>query len=487
MSTTQIASLELVVAQQTQLIADQAATIANIKAETDTFYVFWAATLVFLMQCGFAVLAAGSVREKNVRNILLKNGLDACVGCIVWFLVGYGLATTSEDGNRFIGNDRAKFALSGLNDRGTTNEAGYDWISFFFSYTFAAAAATIVSGAVAERCKLSAYIIYTCVITGFIYPCVVHWVWDTSGFLSAVNPNHVLGGVIDFAGSGVVHMTGGIASFVAAKILGPRRGRWENPKEFEGHSTPLQILGTFLLWFGWYGFNGGSTLVLHGQANTMARVAVTTTISGAVSGCSGVLLKRFLPTALGGSHVFDVGHTCNSILGGLVGVTAGCATFSPGAAFACGIVSSIFYHAGSCTSRKLKIDDPLDAFAVHGACGFWGVIAVGLFTLKPYSYAPHVSHEIYGGINGSHDGGIFTGETNGSLFYSQLVCAIIEVGWVASCSTVLFGGLHLLGLLRVNAADEAMGLDNSKHGGSAYRVDRPIEATQPVKVGTATV
>eukprot|EP00325_Prymnesiales_sp_UTEX-LB-985_P011386 CAMPEP_0174761086 /NCGR_PEP_ID=MMETSP1094-20130205/109096_1 /TAXON_ID=156173 /ORGANISM="Chrysochromulina brevifilum, Strain UTEX LB 985" /LENGTH=513 /DNA_ID=CAMNT_0015967033 /DNA_START=15 /DNA_END=1555 /DNA_ORIENTATION=- len=496
-----IAALEATVNSQAQLIASQAGTINEIKLETDTFYVFWAATLVFLMQCGFAVLAAGSVREKNVRNILLKNGLDACVGCVVWFLVGAGFAGTSASGNRFIGNDVANFALSGLDDT-TTHAYGYDWISFFFSYTFAAAAATIVSGAVAERCKLSAYIIYTCIITGFIYPVVVHWVWDSSGFMSAGNPDHILGGVIDFAGSGVVHMTGGIASIVAAKILGPRTGRWENPKLFEGHSTPLQILGTFLLWFGWYGFNGGSTLVLHGQANTMARVAVTTTISGAVSGCSGVLLKRFLPPALGGIHVFDVGHTCNSILGGLVGVTAGCACFSPGAAFACGVVSSIVYHAASCFSRKLKIDDPLDAssaafvyhgascmmrklkiddpldaFAVHGACGFWGVIAVGLFTIKPYSYAPHPDNELFGGVNGSVDGGIFSGETRGSLFASQLVCAIIEVSWVATCSCFLFGGLKMLGLLRVDPADEAMGLDESKHGGSAYRpsmiLDKP--------------
>ena len=180
-----IAALEATVNSQAQLIASQAGTINEIKLETDTFYVFWAATLVFLMQCGkyaqshtpsvsaivdhprscvpgFAVLAAGSVREKNVRNILLKNGLDACVGCVVWFLVGAGFAGTSASGNRFIGNDVANFALSGLDDI-TTHAYGYDWISFFFSNTFAAAAATIVSGAVAERCKLSAYIIYTCV------------------------------------------------------------------------------------------------------------------------------------------------------------------------------------------------------------------------------------------------------------------------------------------------------------------------------------
>jgi Amt family ammonium transporter len=323
--------------------------------------------------------------------------------------------------------------------------------------------------------QLSAYIIYTCVITGFIYPVVVHWVWDSSGFLAAGNPEHILGGVIDFAGSGVVHMTGGVASFVAAKILGPRIGRWENPAEFEGHSTPLQILGTFLLWFGWYGFNGGSTLTLHGNANTMARVAVTTTLSGAVSGCTGVLLKKFLPTSLGGTHVFDVGHTCNSILGGLVGVTAGCATFSAAGAFACGIVSAFVYHTGSCFSRKMKVDDPLDAFAVHGACGMWGCLAVGLMTLQPYSYAPNTAKAA------EYDGGVFTGTTNGSLFAAQLVSVLIEVGWVGTCSTILFGTLSRLGLLRVDQADEIRGLDDSKHGGSAYKTTT-AKPTVPFKV-----
>jgi len=209
-------------------IATNANEITTAKAELDSFYILWAACLVFLMQCGFAVLAAGSIRAKNVRNILLKNGLDACVGCVVWYLIGNGLA---GGGNAFIGNNKDNFAISGIVDTDGSDQSNA-WINFFFSYTFAAAAATIVSGAVAERCKLSAYIVYTIVITGFIYPVVVHWVWTSDGFLSAANPNHILGGVIDFAGSGVVHMTGGIASIVGAKILGPRTGRWENPSEF---------------------------------------------------------------------------------------------------------------------------------------------------------------------------------------------------------------------------------------------------------------
>jgi len=475
-TTQQVASLQTQINNlETQLqtsITANAAEIATAKAELDAFYILWAACLVFLMQCGFAVLAAGSIRAKNVRNILLKNGLDACVGCVVWYLIGNGLA---GGGNAFIGNNKDNFALSGVVDTDGSDQSSA-WINFFFSYTFAAAAATIVSGAVAERCKLSAYIVYTIVITGFIYPVVVHWVWSGDGFMSAFNPNHILGGVIDFAGSGVVHMTGGIASIVGAKILGPRTGRWENPSEFEGHSTPLQILGTFLLWFGWYGFNCGSTLMLSGYANVMARVAVTTTLSGATAGCTGVLVKKFLPKKMGGTGVFDVGHTCNSLLGGLVGVTAGCATVSAGSAVAIGFVSAFVYHGGSCLSRKLKIDDPLDAFAVHGACGAWGTIAVGIFTLQAYSYAPHSGSDLYADA-GASDGGIFSGKTRGELFGAQVVAVIIEVLWVGTMSTLLFGTLKVTGIFRVGMEEEEAGLDTSKHGGSAYANNTTIKTS----------
>jgi len=245
----------------------------EMKADLNSFYLMWAGALIFLMQAGFATLSAGSIRAKNVKNILLKNLLDACIGAFAWFLLGFGFAYDSDgDANSFIGAGKSNFALSGdVYDASETN--GSDWINWFFQFTFAAAAATIVSGAVAERCQLVAYLVYSFCITGFIYPVVVHWVWDGAGFLSAGNSNKdtvILTGVIDFAGSGVVHMTGGFAALVGAKILGSRLGRWENPSEFEGHSTPLQLIGTFLLWFGWYGFNPGSTLAVHAAASTMA-------------------------------------------------------------------------------------------------------------------------------------------------------------------------------------------------------------------------
>merc|ERR1719469_1657641 len=205
------------------------------------------------MQAGFATLSAGSIRAKNVSNILLKNLLDACIGCVAFFLLGYGFAydrdacVSKEDcakpdahkANAFIGTGPSNFALSGIKDYGEGYEAhGYDWITFFFQFTFAAAAATIVSGAVAERCQLIAYMVYSFGITGLVYPVVAHWVWDVNGCLSILNDDAIMGGVIDFAGSGVVHMTGGWAALVGAKVLGPRSGRFEDPAAFEGHSTP---------------------------------------------------------------------------------------------------------------------------------------------------------------------------------------------------------------------------------------------------------
>jgi Amt family ammonium transporter len=419
------------------------------------------------MQCGFATLEAGSVRSKNVRNVLLKNALDACVGAIVWYLFGYGI---SGSGNAFIGTDTANYALSGLDDTDSTTytSAGYDWISFFFSFTFAAAASTIVSGAVAERCQLSAYLVYTIFITGFVYPVVVHWVWNGTGFLSAFNADHIVGGVIDFAGSGVVHMTGGVAGMVGAKMLGPRLGRFENPDEFEGHSTPLQIIGTFLLWFGWYGFNGGSTLYINGYGRDMARVAVTTTLSAAMAGATGLVIKKFLPSKLGGDNSFSVGHTCNSILAGLVGITAGCCSVSAAGSIAIGFLSAFVYHGASCLMRKLKIDDPLDAFAVHGACGFWGCLAVGLFATSSYSYVPNTGNSMYAELGG-YDSGAFAGGSKGAVLGGELVGLIIELVWVGLMSAILFGALKAANLLRVSKEVEEAGLDSSKHGGNAYQ------------------
>jgi len=460
------ATLDSRVTQLETTLANVQAAVASEKIESNTFFLIWAGALIFLMQCGFATLSAGSIRSKNVKNILLKNVLDACMGALAWYFIGYGFAydKSNPDANGFIGTSSGHFALSGVTDHlvdGTGSPVhafGYDWVSWYFQFAFAAAAATIVSGAVAERCQLGAYLIYTFCITGFIYPVVVHWVWDTNGFLSAFNPDAIMHGCLDFAGSGVVHMTGGWAAMVGAKILGPRLSRWESPDSFEGHSTPLVVIGTFLLWFGWYGFNPGSTLAIHGYARDAARACVTTTLSAAAGGVVGLFVKRHMPPKLGGTGIYDVGHTCNSILGGLVGITAGCSVVTPACSVIIGVVAAFVYHAASCAMRKAKIDDPLDAFAVHGACGAWGVIAVGLFCRKEYDYT----------LADDADAGLFMPGTRGAILGTQCVAVLLEIAWVVTLSVILFSALKFAGIFRVKPDEEVAGMDTSKHGGSAY-------------------
>jgi len=296
---------------------------------------------------------------------------------------------------------------------------------------------------------------------------VVHWVWNGDGFLSAFNSEHILGGNIDFAGSGVVHMTGGVAGLVGAAILGPRKGRFEDPSKFEGHSTPLQVIGTFLLWFGWYGFNGGSTLYINTYGSMAGRVCVTTTMAAATGGVTACLIKKFMPPAMGGSGAFDVSFTCNGILGGLVSITAGCPVIGVHASILTGFIGAFILHGASCLLHKLKIDDPLDAFAVHGACGAWGVLAVGLFAMQDYSYAPNTGSDE--SDDGKYDAGIFTGDGKGLLLGTQIVAIIVEMLWVGTMSAIMFFALKVAGLLRVSAEVEEKGLDDSKHGGAAYQ------------------
>jgi Amt family ammonium transporter len=265
-----------------------------------------------------------------------------------------------------------------------------------------------------------------------------------------------------------VHMTGGVAGFVGAAFLGPRLGRFENPDEFDGHSTPLQVIGTFLLWFGWYGFNGGSTLYINGYGRDMARVADTPPLSAARGGATGLIIKKYLPPKMGGDGSFSVGHTCNSILAGLVGITAGCCSVSAAGSIAIGFLSAFVYHGASCLMRKLKIDDPLDAFAVHGATGAWGCLAVGLFATSSYSYVPNTGNPMYAELGG-YDSGAFAGGSKGAVLGAELVGLIIELVWVGGMSTLLFGGLKMFKMLRVSKEVEEAGLDSSKHGGNAYQ------------------
>lgn len=427
---------------------------------TDVFYSLVCGAFIFLMQCGFAMLCAGSVRQKNVKNIMLKNILDACGGALGFWSVGFALAY--GDNGSFVGASGEKYFLNGYDN----------YIDFFFQFTFAATAATIVAGTVAERCKMSAYLCYSIFLTAFVYPVVVHAIWNGNGFLTAFKDEPLFGiGMIDFAGSGVVHMTGGITALAAAIILGPRLGRFydedgnplDTPVDFPAHSTALQVLGTFILWFGWYGFNPGSTLAIspEGYGAIAALCAVTTTLSAA-SGCVSAL---FTDTILGmiseGEAEYDLTMAMNGALGGLVGITANCSVVEPWAAVLIGIISGWVYVFSSKLLVKLKIDDAVDAVPVHGFCGAWGCIATGIFASPVRVVAAY----------GPDTGGIFYGK--GSLIGCEIVGVLCIIVWAGGLMTPFFIGLNALGMLRVDPIEEKVGLDISHHKGAAYALDGP--------------
>jgi len=473
----------------------------------NTFWLIFSGSLVFFMQAGFAMLCAGSIRSINIKNIMLKNLLDACGGAIGYWSLGYAFAYGSEN-NSFIGS--SNFFLGSVKDY----TSGYDLAFFFFQWAFAATAATIVAGTVAERCKMVAYFVYSFALTAFVYPIVTRAVWAPQGWLGAFRtngpsttwcttsqqemglcisgsfannndgfyPSRLFGpGMIDFAGSGVVHLTGGTTAIVAAVILGPRIGRFKDehgvklvsPNNMPAHSVILQVLGTFILWFGWYGFNPGSTLIQSTASSSYvaALAAVNTTLSAA----SGALASFALRWALSDSGLLDVTALTNGALSGLVAITAGCAVVWPWAAVVVGMFGGFLYIGFSNLLIKLRIDDAVDAIPVHFANGIWGCISVGLFasnTLvqKAYSY-PTNSYAgwFYEWSAGCNRCG------NGSLLAAQLVGVIFIIGWTVCLTTPLFWTLNQFGLFRVPKEEEQVGLDISHHGGSAVQLTKPTE------------
>jgi len=440
-------------------MASNTDAIAETGASVDGAFMLANAYLVFFMQAGFAMLCAGSVRSKNCMNILLKNVLDACFGAPVFFLFGWGFAYgNGTETNSFIGND--DFALVDL-----LSEGGASWNGFLFQWAFAAATATIVSGSVAERCTFHAYIAYSVFLTGFVYPVVVHWIWSSTGWLSGFNGDDLLmdTGMLDFAGSGVVHMTGGMAGLVGATIIGPRTGRFDssgapNPN-FGGHSMTLVVLGTFMLWFGWYGFNPGSMLAINGATNleVVGRASVTTTLSGATGGIFALLINRMR------TGVWDLAQVCNGVLAGLVGITAGCAVVEPAAAILAGAVSAFVFEGGCTLLLMLQIDDPLSASPMHGFCGAWGVLYVGLMAKEQYVL------QVYGRTDSPY--GAFYGG-GGELFGCQLIGVLVITTWVCGLLGPFFYAMSVMGFLRVPPEEEEMGLDVSHHGGPAYNMEQ---------------
>jgi Amt family ammonium transporter len=423
------------------------------------------------MQCGFAMLCAGSVRQKNVKNIMLKNLLDACGGALGFWAIGFALAF--GEGGKFVATSRERYFLH--------NFDGY--IDFFFQFTFAATAATIVAGTVAERCKMVAYLCYSFFLSGFVYPIVVHAVWNENGFLSASNPEPLRGsGMIDFAGSGVVHMTGGATALVAAIVLGPRIGRFSDeegnplaePNTFRPHSVSLQVLGTFILWFGWYGFNCGSILKIspEGNGQVAALCAVTTTLSAA-SGCiSAMFIDTLMCYRKNGEVVeYDLSKAMNGCLSGLVGITANCAVVAPWAAVVIGLTSGIVYVMASSLLVKLKIDDAVDAIPVHLFNGMWGLVATGLFA------EPSLTALAYG--NDMHVGWFYSwgmGSGDANLLLCQIAGIAFIAGWTVGIMAPFFVMLHLLDMFRIDPLEERVGLDYTHHKGGAYDYSGPLQA-----------
>ena len=422
------------------------------------------------MQAGFAMLCAGSVRAKNAKNIMLKNLLDACGAALGFWAFGWGFAYGGQDGSEktFIGND--DFFLAGQNDHK----------SWFFQFAFAATAATIVAGTVAERCTMIAYLCYSSFLTAFIYPVVAHAIWSQSGFLSAFNSEPVFDvGVVDFAGSGVVHLTGGCSALIAAIVLGPRIGRFHDengakllePKEMPGHSASLQILGTFILWVGWYGFNPGSTLgIMYAGAGEVASLSAVTTTIAAAADCVSALGIRFFASPKS-ERTYDLTAAMNGALGGLVAITASCSVVQPWAAIPIGLIAGAVYLGASNLLIKLCIDDTVDAVPVHMANGIWGLIAAGLFC------DPDLHKVAYGGTGVS---GLLYG--GGKLLGAEICTVLFILGWVTALMGPFFALLNKIGWFRVTVEEEEVGLDISKHGGSAYVYSEAETATKDNKV-----
>jgi Amt family ammonium transporter len=426
-------------------------------------WVTFGVALVVMMQAGFTMLEVGSVSKKNTLNILTKNVVDALTGAVVWYAWGHVFAFM--EGNEFIGYENGYFlknkrAIDDYNDP-TDVYSGTYYINWTFAWAFAATSSTIVSGAVAERCTFIGYLVYSIFITGFLYPVVAHWAWGPGGAFRSFDSLDGLG-VIDFAGSGVVHMVGGTAALVGIIFLGPRKGRFDPqtglPNRMEAQSPVFQVLGTFLLWVGWYGFNGVSTyfLVRDGSAANAAvaaKVSMTTTLGGAFGGMVCLALSRFV------DGIIDPGCICNGILAGFVGVTASCATIEPEGAMWIGIIAALLYFGAAKLLLKLQIDDVVNAVPVHLVGGCWGIIAVGLFSSQ------NSMAVAYGGGTDASCGVFYGCNKGDDQLAVQIAFACAVLAYVGAGSCLVFGLLKAAGILRVSADVEALGLDESEHGG----------------------
>lgn len=410
----------------------QALTDATMQVQSnlDIVWTCIAAFLVFFMQAGFAMVEIGFTRAKNAVNIIMKNLMDFAVGSLAFFLIGFALMFGVTNG--FFGT--SGFALGGI------DWASGDWNFTFliFQTVFAATAATIVSGAMAERTKFVGYLVYSAIISAFIYPVFGSWAWGSLGSGGGWLENL---GFIDFAGSTVVHSIGGWLALAGALVVGPRIGKYGKdgkPRAIPGHSIPLASLGVFILWFGWFGFNPGSTTAALGD---IGRIAITTNLAGA----AGAVFAMFTAWIL--SKKPDGSMALNGALAGLVAITAGCFSVSGFGAIILGAVAGVLVVLSvRFIDSVLKIDDPVGAVSVHAVNGAWGTLAVGLFAI---------------------DGGLFYGGGWHQLGV-QALGVVTAFGWAFGLGLILFLGIKYTIGLRVSRQEELRGLDVGEHGMEAY-------------------
>merc|ERR1712232_146286 len=414
-------------------------------------WMLFTGVLVFFMHCGFTMLEAGSVRVRNSLNIMFKNVGTVSLGALSYFFLGHGLAygvdSDGDESYKFIGS--GNFLNKDLSNDGKA--------FMFFQLMFAATAATIVSGAVAGRVSLPAYFLVAIYLSGFAYPVVSHWVWATGGWISAFtaqeetflgSPGEPACGMLDFAGSAVVHMTGGVAAFWGALILGPRMGRFAEdgtPVDIPPHSYALTTLGTFILWFGWYGFNCGSTLAFDGTI--AGKVASTTTLAPSAAALTGMAYMRIV------EKKWALGTSLNCVLAGLVSITAPCPVVQEYQAVLIGMIGAIVYIASAKAMLKMGVDDPVNAIAVHGACGAWGAFSVGVFATPETVFSAYSERVC---------------DFSPPQTSVQLVGILAIFGWVTATMVPIFLVLKYTGLLRVSEDVEEAGLDMSEHGSATY-------------------
>ena len=417
-------------------------SIANLKAlvveqstqntlTSNNIWMMLSAALVFIMHLGFASVEAGFTQAKNTVNILFKNSLTIAIGLITYALFGFALMYPAELGaafNGFLGF--AGFGLT-LPEGGTTpsyNEGYTYWTNFLFQAMFAATCATIVSGAVAERIKISSYLVFTFFLVGLVYPIVGSWKWG-AGFLDSY-------GFYDFAGSTLVHSVGGWAALVGIAVIGPRIGKYKDGKvnDFPGSSVPLATIGVFLLWLGWFGFNGGSVLTADPALTSL--VLVTTSLAAAAGAIGGVITGSLMFKRL------DLGMALNGTLAGLVGITAGADQMSWGESIIIGLIAGGLVVFSAVLLDRLKLDDCVGAVSVHLTCGIWGTLAVGIFGQM----------------------------ASVSQFIIQLVSVLTVGGFVVAISFALFYGLKAIMGVRVTEEHEKSGLDSHEHGIRGYTI-----------------